>query len=73
LRRHGGDCSSLVQMETPLLCGVMARELKRRVGYDLDKVYFCSTGAEGVETAIKFARRATGKTASSMPPRPFTA
>jgi ornithine--oxo-acid transaminase len=55
------DCSSLVQMETPLLCGLMARELKIRVGYDLDFVYFCSTGAEGVETAIKFARRTTGK------------
>jgi ornithine--oxo-acid transaminase len=55
------DMSSLVQMETPLLCGVMARELKARAGYDLDKVYFCSTGAEGVETAIKFARRATGR------------
>jgi acetylornithine/succinyldiaminopimelate/putrescine aminotransferase len=55
------DCSSLVQMETPLLCGLLARELKARVGYDLDYVYFCSTGAEGVETAIKFARRATGR------------
>jgi ornithine--oxo-acid transaminase len=55
------DVSSLVQMETPLLCGVLAGELKARAGYDLDKVYFCSTGAEGVETAIKFARRATGK------------
>jgi ornithine--oxo-acid transaminase len=55
------DGSSLVQMETPLLCGVMAGELKRRVGYDLDNVYFCSTGAEGVESAIKFARRATGR------------
>jgi ornithine--oxo-acid transaminase len=55
------DMSSLVQMETPLLCGVMAQELKARAGYDLDKVYFCSTGAEGVETAIKFARRATGR------------
>jgi ornithine--oxo-acid transaminase len=55
------DASSLVQMEMPLLCGVMARELKRRVGYGLDNVYFCSTGAEGVESAIKFARRATGR------------
>ena len=55
------DGASLVQMETPLLCGVMAGELKRRVGYDLDNVYFCSTGAEGVESAIKFARRATGR------------
>ncbi len=55
------DCSSLVQMELPLLCGLLARELKARAGYGLDKVYFCSTGAEGVETAIKFARRATGR------------
>ncbi len=56
-----GDYSSLVQMETPVLCGVLARELKQRIGYGLDKVYFCSTGAEANETAIKFARRATGK------------
>ncbi|HUF44671.1 MAG TPA: aminotransferase class III-fold pyridoxal phosphate-dependent enzyme, partial [Aestuariivirgaceae bacterium] len=55
------DCSSLVQMETPLLCGLLAQELKRRIGYGLDYVYFCSTGAEGVETAIKLARRATGR------------
>ena len=55
------DFSSLVQMETPVLCGVLARELKQRIGYDLDKVYFCSTGAEANETAIKFARRATAR------------
>ena len=55
------DFCSLVQMETPLLCGLVARELKRRCGYGMDKVYFCSTGAEGVETAIKFARRTTGR------------
>ncbi len=51
----------LVQMEAPLLSGLLARELKARVGYDLNKVYFTSTGAEGSETAIKFARRATGR------------
>lgn len=56
------DGASLVQMEAPLLCGLLAAELKRRIGYGLDNVYFCSTGAEGNETAIKFARRATGKT-----------
>jgi len=55
------DYSSLVQMETPVLCSVLAAELKQRIGYGLDKVYFCSTGAEANETAIKFARRATGK------------
>lgn len=51
----------LVQMEAPLLSGLLAQELKARVGYDLNKVYFTSTGAEGNETAIKFARRATGR------------
>ncbi len=55
------DFSSLVQMETPVLCGVLASELKKRIGYGLNKVYFCSTGAEANETAIKFARRATGR------------
>ncbi len=56
-----GDFSSLMQMETPLLCGLLAAELKKRAAYALEKVYFCSTGAEGVETGIKFARRATGR------------
>jgi ornithine--oxo-acid transaminase len=56
-----GDYCSLVQMETPLLCGIVAEELKKRAGYALGKVYFCSTGAEGNETAIKFVRRATGR------------
>ncbi len=56
-----GDYCSLVQMETPLLCGLVAEELKKRAGYGLSKVYFCSTGAEGNETAIKFVRRATGR------------
>ncbi|MFO1089452.1 MAG: aspartate aminotransferase family protein [Hyphomicrobiales bacterium] len=55
------DVSSLVQLETPVLCGLLARELKARIGYGLENVYFCSTGAEANETAIKFARRATGR------------
>lgn len=55
------DFSSLVQMETPVLCAILADELKQRSGYDLGKVYFCSTGAEANETALKFARKATGK------------
>ena len=55
------DMSSLVQMEAPVLSGVLARELKQRTGLGLDFVYFCSTGAEGNEAAIKFARRATGR------------
>ncbi|MGI9415750.1 MAG: aspartate aminotransferase family protein [Hyphomicrobiales bacterium] len=56
------DYPSLVQMEAPLLSGLLAEELKRRVGYGLERVYFTSAGAEGVESALKFARRATGRT-----------
>lgn len=55
------DYSSLVQMEAPLLSGVLAKELKQRIPCQLDKVYFTNTGAESVETAIKFARCATGR------------
>ncbi|MFT4564750.1 MAG: ornithine--oxo-acid transaminase [Gammaproteobacteria bacterium] len=52
---------SLVQMEAPLLSGVLAQQLKAKVGSHLERVYFTNTGAEGIETAIKFARRATGR------------
>ena len=52
------NTASLIQLGTPLLSGTLAQELKRRVpGFDY--VYFTNSGAEGVETAIKFARRTT--------------
>jgi acetylornithine/succinyldiaminopimelate/putrescine aminotransferase len=50
---------NLVQMEAPLLSGLLADELKKRMPNDLDIVYFTNSGTEGVETAIKFARCAT--------------
>ena len=55
------DHASLVQMEAPLLSGVLAERLKARVPACLERVYFTNSGAEGVETAIKFARCATGR------------
>ena len=55
------ELPSLVQRDTPLLVALAARELKARAGLDLDHVYFGSTGAEANETAIKFARRTTGR------------
>lgn len=55
------DYPSLVQMEAPLLSGVLARELKQRIPYELEKVYLTNSGTEGVESAIKFARCATNK------------
>lgn len=57
------DYPSLVQMEAPLLSGLLAAELKKRVPAELDTVYFTNSGTEGVETAIKFAHCATGKPA----------
>ncbi|RMF96397.1 MAG: aspartate aminotransferase family protein [Gammaproteobacteria bacterium] len=55
------EYASLVQMEAPLLSGLLAAELKKRAPEPLDTVYFTNSGTEGVETAIKFARCATGR------------
>ncbi len=57
------DHPSLVQMEAPVLSGLLARELKRRVPEGLERVYFANSGTEGVEAAIKFARCATRRAA----------
>jgi len=57
------DYPSLVKMEAPLLSGLLAAELKTRMPCELDMVFFTNSGAEGVETAIKYARCATGKPA----------
>src|ERR1700733_15090921 len=54
---------SLVKMEAPLLSGLLAAELKKRMPNELDMVFFANSGAEGVETAMKYARCATGKPA----------
>jgi ornithine--oxo-acid transaminase len=54
---------SLVKMEAPLLSGLLAAELKKRMPNDLEMVFFTNTGAEGVETAIKYARCATANPA----------
>jgi len=54
---------SLVKMEAPLLSGLLAAELKKRMPNELDMVFFTNSGAEGVETAMKYAKCATGKPA----------
>jgi ornithine--oxo-acid transaminase len=55
------DYPSLVKMEAPLLCGLLAEQLKQRMPNQLDMVFFTNSGAEGIETAIKYAKCATGK------------
>jgi ornithine--oxo-acid transaminase len=54
------DLANLVQMDVSLLAGVLAERLLGFVPF-LNKVFFANSGAEAVEAAIKFARRATGR------------
>jgi ornithine--oxo-acid transaminase len=54
------ELPNLVQMDVSPLAGVLAERLLQHVPY-LDKVFFANSGAESVETAIKFARAATGR------------
>jgi ornithine--oxo-acid transaminase len=55
------DYPSLVQMEAPLLSGLLAEQLKARMPNRLDYVFFTNSGTESIEAAIKFARCATGR------------
>jgi len=51
---------NLVQLDCSLLSGLLAEALVRRIPW-LEMVYFGSSGSEAIETAIKFARAATGR------------
>ena len=52
----------LVQLDVSLLAGVLAEKLLARIGMaGLERVFFCNSGTEAVEAAIKFARMATGR------------
>jgi ornithine--oxo-acid transaminase len=54
------DLPNLVQMDLSVLAGLLAERLLRLAPY-LDKVFFANSGSEAVESAIKFARVATGR------------
>ncbi|HLT02441.1 MAG TPA: aspartate aminotransferase family protein [Geminicoccaceae bacterium] len=51
----------LVQLDVPLLAGLLAERLSAHMPW-LPKLFFCNSGAEAVEAAIKFSRAATGRT-----------
>lgn len=55
------DLPNMVQMDCALLPGLLAEELVKRAHSGIRRVYFCNSGAEAVEAAVKFARRATGR------------
>jgi ornithine--oxo-acid transaminase len=50
---------AMLQSHVPELAGELAARLCRLAGGQLSKVFFCSSGSEGVETVIKFARAHT--------------
>jgi ornithine--oxo-acid transaminase len=52
---------AMLQSHVPEIAGELARRLCALAGGDLQKVYFGSSGSEGVEAAIKFARATTGR------------
>ena len=54
------ELADLVQFDTPLLPGLLAEKLLAKAP-GLDRVYFCNSGTEAVEAALKFARYATGR------------
>jgi ornithine--oxo-acid transaminase len=49
----------MLQSHVPELAGELAKRLCELAGGGLQKVFFCSSGSEGVEAAIKFARMNT--------------
>lgn len=55
------DLPDLVQMDVSILAGVLAEKLVRRTPDTLTRLFFCNSGAEAVEAAIKFARYTTGR------------
>ena len=55
------DLPNMVQMDCSLLSGLLAEALVKRTPPHLDAVFFCNSGTEAMEGAIKFARAATGR------------
>ena len=57
------DLPNLVRMDCSLLAGLVGEKLVSHAGRDneLSRVFFCNSGTETIETAIKFSRCATGK------------
>jgi ornithine--oxo-acid transaminase len=52
---------AMLQSHVSELAGELARRLCQRAGGRLQKVFFCNSGSEGVETVIKFSRAHTAR------------
>jgi ornithine--oxo-acid transaminase len=50
---------AMLQSHVADTAGELAQQLTERTGHRLTKTFFCSSGSEGIETVIKFARAKT--------------
>ena len=55
------DGPAMLQSHVSDLAGALAKRLCERAGGRLNKAFFASSGSEGIETVIKFARVRTGR------------
>jgi acetylornithine/succinyldiaminopimelate/putrescine aminotransferase len=55
------DLPNMVQMDCSLLSGLLAEALSQKLPSHLDAFFFCNSGTEAMEGAIKFSRAATGR------------
>jgi len=53
------ELPDMVQMDVSLLSGLLAEKILATCPSNLTKAFFCNSGAEAVEAAIKFARYTT--------------
>jgi len=53
------ELPNLVQLDVSILSGLLAQELLKTTPDNLSKMFFCNSGTEAVEAAIKFARYTT--------------
>lgn len=56
-----GQLPDLVQLDVSLLSGILAKKILSHCPDNLKRMFFCSSGAEAVEAAIKFSRYTTGR------------
>jgi len=62
LQHELGRCGpAMLQSHVPELAGELAEKLCELSGGRVRKVFFCSSGSEGIEAVIKFARATTGR------------
>ncbi len=55
------ELPDMVQMDVSLLSGLLAEKILSLSPPQLDRMFFCNSGAEAVEAAIKFCRYTTGR------------